>query len=87
MVRSAANDQLPVITQLVPVVLQKLNEVAQRMQAAESGTPVALEPNVSAQMEADGITKDQIPQWMGGGNKGISTKDYLEQLIQETASQ
>ncbi|GHP04367.1 hypothetical protein PPROV_000312100 [Pycnococcus provasolii] len=51
-VRSAANDQLPVITQLVPVVLQKLNEVAQRMQAAESGTPVALEPNVSAQMEA-----------------------------------
>ena len=41
-------------------------------------------PAAMAQMEADGITKDQIPQWMGGGHKGISTKDFLDQLLKES---
>jgi len=36
-----------------------------------------------AQMEADGIKKDQIPTWMGGGSKGMVTKDFLEELLKE----
>lgn len=42
------------------------------------GYPAAL-----AQMEADGIRKDQIPDWMGGGSKGIVTRDFLETLLKE----
>jgi len=34
-----------------------------------------------AQMEADGIKKDQIPHWMGGGSQGIVTKDFVDKLL------
>ena len=40
-------------------------------------------PAAIAQMEADGIKKDQIPAWMGGGSKGIVTKVFLEELLQK----
>jgi len=36
-----------------------------------------------AQMEADGIKKDQIPHWMGGGSQGMVTKDFVDKLLVE----
>ena len=40
-------------------------------------------PAAIAQMEADGVKRDQIPDWMGGGSKGIVTKQFLETLLKE----
>lgn len=43
-------------------------------------------PASMAQMEADGIKKDQIPDWMGGGSKGIKTKDFVNKLLEENGA-
>ena len=40
-------------------------------------------PAAIAQMETDGIKRDQIPDWMGGGSKGLVTKQFLETLLKE----
>jgi hypothetical protein len=33
-------------------------------------------------MEADGIPRSSLPEFMGGGSKGIKTVEYVSQLIQ-----
>lgn len=37
-------------------------------------------------MEGDGIKKDQIPDWMHGGSKGINTKEFVDELIAQHAA-